>query len=938
MLGLSFSQSPNSINYTINHGLPSNTVYCIIQDNHGFIWLGTDAGLSRFDGVEFRNYGLKEGLPDMDILSFFNDSQNRIWFYTYNGRVGYLKDGRIYNSKNESFLKNADFKSRISSIVESQGKIYVSALVDGIKILNETTTDSLKFDGFTYYLAELDGKCSWVIISGHDVKYAILEVDKLIELDSQSYSNLKLIGQGKHYFSYLKSFDELIYTCFPSLNHGLMKIDPQKKAIEKFIIPDTKIYNFDISEDDFLLFTDKGIKSLDPHVLKSTDILNLEETTSSILDNEGNRWVSTLDKGVFFLPKNEVKKHADLEIEGLSTFNDSILYLVHSDNKVGYIDHDKVIDLYEVPSSYLKSIYVDSLQDIWTLHSTFFYKNGRIYDNRFKATNTSFLKGHVFIFQLPNGMKYIHLLDGTEMDFAYHQIGKIRDLEFLSDEEILIASSRGLFMMDLGKNTIKSYRAFDNLQIADIDIDRYDFIWVATNGLGLLRIKVSSLYDLNPDQLNSFRITNYSNVYGKTLVIDTVIYASSPQGVSKFYFDDNTIYKHAHITESNGLIPARVNDIKYFKSDIFIGQDNGLFTFPHSQNFDESMDFPIIIDEVIADDSLFVKTEGTISLPYDVGPIQINTKTVYFKNHRNLAYQFRLIKDNELEPTWSSSPNNEFIFSKLSPGDYTFQVRSKSINSEWSAPKDLRFHIDNIFWQTQWFLLVVTFAFLFFVYLIYFFVSKAKRNRQMLMRAKIESDIKALKAQINPHFLFNSINSIQTFILEGKTSIADSYLVKYGKLMRTILNHSNSLTVPIHEEIDAMKLYVELEKLRLYRPLDFEILVDENIDIYIERIPSMIVQPIIENSIWHGIQPSVSANKILLTFELKGNQIFVKVEDDGVGFTSNGDLRNNPHGIQLIEERISLINKLQGVESKFEINSDELGTKVTFCYPSLLSY
>ncbi len=872
----------------------------------------------------------------MDILSFFKDSKDRIWFYTYNGRVGYLKDGRIYNSKNESFLKNADFKSRISSIVESQGKIYVSALVDGIKILNETTTDSLKFDGFTYYLTELNGKCNWVIVSGYDVKYTILEVDKLMELDSLSNSDLKLMGQGKcHSFSYLKSYDEKIYTCFPSLNQGLMKIDPQKKSIEEFIIQDTKIYNFDRGEDDFLLFTDKGIKSLDPHILNSTDILNLDETTSSILDNEGNRWVSTLDKGVFFLPKNEVKKHEDLEIEGLSAYNDSILYLVHSDNKVGYLDHGQVTDLYDVPSSYLKAIYVDSLQDIWTLHSNFFYKNGRINDNRFKATNTSFLKGHIFIFQSPNGLKYVHLLDGTERDFAYHQIGKIRDLEFLSDEEIFIASSRGLFMMDLGKNTIKSYRAFDNLQITDIGMDRYDFIWVATNGLGLLRIKLSALKDLNPDQLNAFRATNYSNVYGKTLIIDTIIYAASPKGVSKFYFDENTISKLSHISESNGLIPARVNDIKYFRNDIYIAQDNGLFTFSHSQDFDESMDFPIIIDEVVADDSLFSNTDDIIYFPYDVGPIQINTKTIYFKDHRNLAYQFRLIKDNELEPVWSGSPNNEFIFSKLSPGSYTFQVRSKSINSEWSTPQILKFHIDNIFWQTQWFLLVVTLALLLFAYLIYFFISKAKRNRQMLMRAKIESDLKALKAQINPHFLFNSINSIQTFILEGNSSIAESYLVKYGKLMRTILNHSDSLTVSISEEIDAMRLYVELEKLRLYRPLDFEISVDENIDIYLERIPSMIVQPIIENSIWHGIQPSDSANKILLTFELKGKQIFVKVEDNGVGFTSNEDLHNNPHGIQLIEERISLINKLHGVESKFEINSDETGTSVTFCYPSI---
>ncbi|NQZ77985.1 MAG: hypothetical protein HRT61_18065, partial [Ekhidna sp.] len=134
---LAAQELENAINYTVKDGLPSNTVYCVEQDSTGFMWFGTDAGLSRFDGYEFINYGLADGLPDVEILNFFKDSKGRIWFYTLNGKVGFLKNGKIHNSENTTFLKGLDFDSRITNIQARGDSIFIAAFQDGFKVVSE---------------------------------------------------------------------------------------------------------------------------------------------------------------------------------------------------------------------------------------------------------------------------------------------------------------------------------------------------------------------------------------------------------------------------------------------------------------------------------------------------------------------------------------------------------------------------------------------------------------------------------------------------------------------------------------------------------------------------------------------------------------------------------------------------------------------------------
>ena len=423
-------------------------------------------------------------------------------------------------------------------------------------------------------------------------------------------------------------------------------------------------------------------------------------------------------------------------------------------------------------------------------------------------------------------------------------------------------------------------------RIDQVRFDDFGKLWIATNGNGLIRLDKDSI-DFAVNKILSKRVPTSAGIINGLLLVDSVAYASTPTGIERILFDEKSIMSVERITEENGLEMARINDLEYFNGDVYIAQDNGLFSFDHNQSFKETNDFPVVIDAVTAADSLYV-VDQEMEFPHDIGLIQIKSKAINYRYQNSLEYQFRLLQgENDFEQYWNTSLDNEITFSNLSPGDYLFQFRAKSANSDWTPPVELSFNIQAAYWQTLWFKALIALLTIVLAYLIFYWINHSRKNKIKLSNAKKVSDLKALKAQINPHFLFNALNSIQSFVLGGNESLADDYLVKYGKLMRKILNHSNELTIYLNDELEAIRIYIELEQLRLQKGLVFDIKIDEAIDIYSTKVPSMIIQPLLENAIWHGIQPSDKEGKLLLKIYSHPEEIEIIVEDNGVGFDKN---------------------------------------------------
>jgi LytS/YehU family sensor histidine kinase len=203
----------------------------------------------------------------------------------------------------------------------------------------------------------------------------------------------------------------------------------------------------------------------------------------------------------------------------------------------------------------------------------------------------------------------------------------------------------------------------------------------------------------------------------------------------------------------------------------------------------------------------------------------------------------------------------------------------------------------------------------------------------------------ALAKQMDPHFVFNTLNSIQSFIIKNDRLASSQYLSKFARLMRIILNSSQKQAVPLSDEISALSLYLELESLRFQQKFDFNLVVDPSIDSSACFIPAFLIQPFIENAIWHGIMGLKETGRIDIEFQKNRNQLTCIVEDNGIGRKRSMELKTavpvtkQSYGIALVESRLALLNNLYDIDIKIRFvdlyneNGQPSGTRVIINLP-----
>lgn len=243
------------------------------------------------------------------------------------------------------------------------------------------------------------------------------------------------------------------------------------------------------------------------------------------------------------------------------------------------------------------------------------------------------------------------------------------------------------------------------------------------------------------------------------------------------------------------------------------------------------------------------------------------------------------------------------------------------------------------FYQKTWFMLFSTAVIVFGLYLIFrFFLDRSRRSA--LAEARISQlERSALQAQMNPHFIFNSLNSIQSYIANNENDKANRFLAKFSRLIRAMLNHSRATKISLQEEIDSITLYLDLEKMRFKSKFDYEIVIDEDIDPSDIDLPPLLIQPYLENAIIHGLAQKRSQGKITLYYLLVGKYLVVTVTDNGIGIEKSKSQKgqtNSLHksvGMTITQKRLEMLdegNKDQKVDIKEvqDRHGEVLGTKV----------
>jgi sensor histidine kinase YesM len=277
-------------------------------------------------------------------------------------------------------------------------------------------------------------------------------------------------------------------------------------------------------------------------------------------------------------------------------------------------------------------------------------------------------------------------------------------------------------------------------------------------------------------------------------------------------------------------------------------------------------------------------------------------------------YYYRLIG---LEKNWVNGGTKRFAnYTNLQPGEYQFEVKAE-IGNTTSAITTFKIIITPPFWQTLWFKLLCLIIIGGIIYILAKWrintIYKEGKRKMYFTKQMAEMEMKALRSQMNPHFIFNCINSIDALIQSNDKYHATVYLNKFAKLLRNILDSNKHNTVPFSKDIDTLKLYIELEELRHENKFKPTLEIDHELLNSDYKVPPLIIQPFVENAILHGLKNKDGNNGILnIDIKKMNDKIQYIITDNGIGREAAGKIMQNKgshYGMQISYDRIKLFNK-----------------------------
>jgi len=292
-------------------------------------------------------------------------------------------------------------------------------------------------------------------------------------------------------------------------------------------------------------------------------------------------------------------------------------------------------------------------------------------------------------------------------------------------------------------------------------------------------------------------------------------------------------------------------------------------------------------------------------------------------------------------------------YPRLSGNYYTFRVKARMPGQHWGPATQIVVHIRKSFWQSIWFYLLLAIVIVSVGMTIYSYHQQQIKEKQAIKTAYnqrlMEMEMTSLRAQMNPHFMFNSLNSIKHFIIKNDTKDASRYLSKFSQLMRLILQNSQKAMISLVSELRALELYIQLEQLRFKYKFEYRIDIDEAIDKLHTAIPPMILQPYVENAIWHGLLHKEDEGLIKIDIHKQDKSLLIAIEDNGIGrkkaqeLKSRSAVKHKSYGMQITSNRLKLVEMLHQLKTDIHLidledqEGNALGTRVEIKIPLITS-
>lgn len=383
-----------------------------------------------------------------------------------------------------------------------------------------------------------------------------------------------------------------------------------------------------------------------------------------------------------------------------------------------------------------------------------------------------------------------------------------------------------------------------------------------------------------------------------------------------------------------------IRDIMVKNDSLYVASDDGLTVIPEAMIRKMTTLPPIpYFKSVLVNDKeedlskLEMTLRGNNKIRFSFAGINYSSSPVIF------SYRLQ-----GFDTSWTTGTSKEIVYSNLPPGKYIFTVKASKPASPWSNPIEYRVTIKAYFWQHPLFFVFLSLLFTGLIALIIIRRKNIQIKRRELDNQLISLEQKALQSMMNPHFIFNSLGSIQNYLFQKKSVEAGVYLSQFARLIRQNLNSINASSINLEEEIDRLKNYLDLEKLRMENKFEYNIEVAENVDADELQIPSMIIQPFVENAIWHGIAFLQEKGQIIIKFHMQDDKsLAVIVEDNGIGMKRSETIsaKSEKHfhlGMEMTRKRLEILSKKFSVKTRLtfsEIFPGKLnpGTRVEMVVP-----
>jgi len=956
---LSFPHISEAQNYPLREygvidGLPQSQIYGIFQDRRGFLWITTKNGLSRYDGFDFINYFRSDGLSSNYVNHVLEDSAGTIWAVAREGVSRYNGSGFKF------FPPHWELQSlTYGKAIAYNGDLLLSAGLPGSSEIR------------LYLFSE-------GVYSDFSGAYPALDTLSIVHFEHNRNTN-------DLYFLDIRGY-------------GYIWNDNRLTAISK-----KKYNEFSFQADELLtipndtILSGNGVNSLlsEAFAFRNAPVV-------SFLDNQDNPILVYFDGRIvtkLSLPFNPLGCFVDSEdVLWIKSEND--LFRLLSSAFSGF-SFDKIGagNIWTIAEDCNGHIWFGSLYGSLIEYDGIRFTERNEYRSLF-SSGIGFFKGSRKMSNgdiwfstnqgvaIWNGSKFSKLLtipDNTQICYIY---------EDPYDKSVLLGTGRGLFLIK--DKLVKQFRQFNDSELGIIEgitrIDNGRYLLSGHKGLiefdGNISIPLKEdilpevyTYTIITDRFGGIWITSEEGLYFRGIISEKVIHGL-PESI-------NSAANSICMMDIDHVLVGRATDIciidleKYYggekeyyrfydKSDGFEGSDcidNGIIkdnqgrfwilTSNNAIRFDPSslkvntvppklhitglyFQNDSLEWEPVEKDNFFYGLPDLIKIKRQQNKIQINYTAISTPNPEKVMIHYRMIG---IDDKWSSSSSKRsVIFEKLPPGNYQFELKATNADGiETAEPLQMAIKVLPTFWQTVFFKILFILVVLGITIAITATI-QTRRHRKKAEEHRLRSELSNLQMnsilrQFDPHFTFNVISSVGSLILKGEKEVAYEYITKLSVLLRTVLSDGSFIVRPLEEELDFVKRYCELQKLRFKERFNFQIKIDENTDLQ-RKIPKMTIQTFVENAIKHGFGNRKEGGKVNVAVRNIENNLEILIADDGVGRFEASKQRTGGtgNGIKIVIGLFDRMNSRNTSDARLNIrdlleNGRPSGTEVRILIP-----